>query len=136
MSVVARTDNAGKAHEIILVNAHDGTSSYQMISGVFRFVCANGLFAGDAFEDLKVRHTGNAVGRVIEGTYTVLDDTDAIMADVAERECVRSKVRYLSAAIAQDFEAEVEETPEPPQEALAAVETYRARQVEEAGRPH
>ncbi|TPG86712.1 DUF945 domain-containing protein [Pseudomonas caspiana] len=32
-----------EANEIILLNSHDGTSSYQMIPGVFRFVCANGL---------------------------------------------------------------------------------------------
>lgn len=31
----SRTDWEGEAHEIILVNAHDGESSYQMISGVF-----------------------------------------------------------------------------------------------------
>lgn len=28
--------------EIILVNSHDGSSSYQLLSGFFRFVCSNG----------------------------------------------------------------------------------------------
>lgn len=93
----SRTDTAGQAHEIILVNAHDGTSSYQMISGVFRFVCANGLFAGDAFEEVKVRHTGDAVGQVIEGAYTVLEDADAIMADVAEMQGTRLTEREQGA---------------------------------------
>ncbi len=31
-----------EANEIILLNSHDGTSSYQMMAGMFRFVCANG----------------------------------------------------------------------------------------------
>ncbi|MEK2517414.1 DUF932 domain-containing protein, partial [Providencia stuartii] len=29
--------------EIILLNSHDGSSSYQMLPGMFRFVCQNGL---------------------------------------------------------------------------------------------
>src|SRR5262245_46470202 len=29
--------------EIILINSHDGTSSYQLIPGWFRMVCSNGL---------------------------------------------------------------------------------------------
>src|SRR5687768_6985869 len=28
-----------EANEIILINSHDGASSYQMLAGVFRFVC-------------------------------------------------------------------------------------------------
>jgi len=79
----SRANEQGEAHEIILVNAHDGTSSYQMISGVFRFVCANGLMAGDTFGEVKVGHRGNAVDQVIEGAYTVLDDADAVMHTVA-----------------------------------------------------
>lgn len=30
--------NGSKANEIILLNSHDGTSSYQMFAGMFRFV--------------------------------------------------------------------------------------------------
>ena len=33
----------GEANEIILLNSHDGSSSYQMLAGMFRFVCSNGL---------------------------------------------------------------------------------------------
>jgi hypothetical protein len=35
----------GEANEIILLNSHDGTSSYQMLAGMFRFVCSNGRCA-------------------------------------------------------------------------------------------
>lgn len=63
-----------EAFEIILTNANDGTAAYQMLPGFFRFVCANGLFTGESFEEVKVRHSGNAVDAVIEGTYRVLDE--------------------------------------------------------------
>nr|WP_226554751.1 DUF932 domain-containing protein [Celeribacter naphthalenivorans] len=78
------TNAEGEAFEIILVNANDGTSSYQMIPGFFRFVCANGLMVGDTFNDVKVRHSGNAAHEVIEGAYTVLEDAP-IIADQVER---------------------------------------------------
>lgn len=39
--------NGDTANEIILVNSHDGSSSYQMLAGCYRFVCENGLICGD-----------------------------------------------------------------------------------------
>lgn len=72
------TNAEGEAFEIVLVNANDGTSSYQMIPGYFRFICANGLMVGDTFNEVKVRHSGNAIHDVIEGAYTVLEDAEEI----------------------------------------------------------
>jgi len=65
--------------EIILLNSHDGSSSYQLMSGVFRFVCSNGLIAGDVFNDIRIRHSGRIVDDVIEGATRVLHDTYMIM---------------------------------------------------------
>lgn len=76
------TNDDGQAFEIILVNANDGTSSYQMVPGFFRFVCANGLMCGETFNEVKVRHSGNAVGEVIEGAYTVLQEAPLVAEQV------------------------------------------------------
>lgn len=40
--------------EIILLNSHDGTSSYQMLPGLFRAVCQNGLVCGESFGEVRV----------------------------------------------------------------------------------
>ncbi|EMA4783576.1 DUF945 domain-containing protein [Providencia rettgeri] len=64
--------------EIILLNSHDGSSSYQMLPGFFRQVCANGLVCGDSFGKVKVPHKGDVVSKVIEGAYEVLNTFDAI----------------------------------------------------------
>lgn len=76
----ANTIVAKEANEIILLNSHDGTSSYQMMGGCFRFVCANGLVLGDAAMDQKVRHSGrqDVIGDVIEGAYEVLNQFQLI----------------------------------------------------------
>jgi hypothetical protein len=68
-----------EANEIILINSHDGTSSYQLLSGIFRFVCSNGLIAGDICNDIRVRHSGNVVDDVIEGATRILDDADQVI---------------------------------------------------------
>lgn len=68
--------NGREANEIILLNSHDGTSSYQMLAGMFRFVCANGMVCGDMVGEIRVPHKGNVIDRVIEGAFTVLDSFD------------------------------------------------------------
>jgi hypothetical protein len=65
--------NGSEANEIILLNSHDGTSSYQMLAGMFRFVCQNGMVCGETLNDIRVPHKGDVVGQVIEGAFTVLD---------------------------------------------------------------
>ena len=69
--------NQGEVPEIILVNSHDGTSSYQLLAGFFRMVCSNGLIAGNVCEDVRVRHSGRVVHDVIEGSFRVLDEVSA-----------------------------------------------------------
>lgn len=60
--------------EIILVNSHDGTSSYQMMSGVFRLVCSNGMVVcREQNADVRVPHKGDIIHDVIQGAHDVLD---------------------------------------------------------------
>ena len=70
--------NGEEANEIILLNSHDGTSSYQMLAGAYRFVCQNGMVAGDTVRDIRVPHKGNIVQNVINGAFDVLDGFDLI----------------------------------------------------------
>ncbi len=64
--------------EIILLNSHDGSSSYQMLPGLFRGVCTNGLVCGQSFGEVRVSHKGNVVEKVIEGAYEVLGVFDRV----------------------------------------------------------
>jgi hypothetical protein len=72
-------------NEIVMVNSHDGTSSYQMMSGVFRLVCLNGLVRGDIANDIRVRHNGNnLVDGVIEAAYSIVEEFPIINTKIAE----------------------------------------------------
>lgn len=69
---------SSEANEIILLNSHDGTSSYQMLAGTFRFVCCNGMVCGDTLNEIRVPHKGNIVDNVIEGAFRVVEDFERI----------------------------------------------------------
>lgn len=66
-------------NEIILINSHDGTSSYQMMAGIFRQVCSNGMVCGNTTAEVRIPHKGNVVDRVIESAHDVLDGFDLII---------------------------------------------------------
>jgi Domain of unknown function (DUF932) len=69
--------------EVILTNGNDGSSSYKLDLGVFRFVCLNGMVAGDSYDSVRVKHQGSKVlDDVIEGTYRVIEDTPRITSQI------------------------------------------------------
>jgi len=70
--------------EIILLNSSDGSSSYQMMTGVFRMVCTNGLISAELEDDYRVRHSGTAVNDVIECAYRVLDNDERVYNTIGE----------------------------------------------------
>jgi hypothetical protein len=74
----------------VLVNSHDGSSSsYQMFAGLFRLVCTNGLVvAAGAVDEIRVPHTGNVVGRVIEGAYSVVEEFGRVRESAAEMKAI------------------------------------------------
>ncbi|MHB1949557.1 MAG: DUF932 domain-containing protein, partial [Gammaproteobacteria bacterium] len=73
--VNARPTASGLYPEIVLINSHDGLSSYRLMAGVYRLVCSNGLIAGNTYDEIRVRHQGDILGNVIEGTYRVIGDS-------------------------------------------------------------
>lgn len=66
------------ANEIVLINSHDGTSSYQLLAGFFRFVCQNGCVAGTKIDDFRVGHRGNIRDDVIEAAYHIVDEFEMV----------------------------------------------------------
>jgi hypothetical protein len=70
--------NAAEANEIIVLNSADGSSSYQLLGGQFRFVCSNGLVSGDVNSDVRIKHMGDVISTVVAGAYDVLEGFERI----------------------------------------------------------
>lgn len=64
--------------EIILVNGHDGFTSYELSAGLFRLVCANGLMVGQTIAGFTVAHRGNIKEEVLENTKKVWQSFPAV----------------------------------------------------------
>ena len=113
--------NAEEAHEIVLLNAHDGTSAYKLFSGMIRFVCMNGLISGSNIEAFRVGHTGNAVQKVIEGSYSVLSNIALVEDSLEAMKAITlsQPEQELFAKAALQVRYEGEEAPITPQQALA-----------------
>jgi hypothetical protein len=71
--------------EILLKNANDGTSAYDLMAGLFRVRCLNSLVAQTStIDSVKVRHSGDVGAKVIEGTYRVLNEAEKTLAAPAD----------------------------------------------------
>lgn len=71
--------------ETVLVNSHDGSSTYQLMGGIFRYVCSNGMVVADSLlGSIKVRHTGNVIDEVIEGSSRIMEQAPKIMNTIKE----------------------------------------------------
>jgi hypothetical protein len=75
-------NDSESAPELLLMNANDGTSSWQMFGGMIRFACLNGLIhMDDGAMNVRIRHTGDAQRKAIEGAALVLDGLTRVVED-------------------------------------------------------
>ena len=80
----------GTHNEIVLLNSHDGTSSYRLMAGVFRLICGNGMVvAQNLIDDIRIPHKGNIEGQVIEGCISILDRLPEVSESVNEMAALR-----------------------------------------------
>lgn len=88
--------------EMLLKNANDGTSAYDLMAGLFRIRCLNSLVSQTSTIDtVKVRHSGDVGAKVIDGTYKVLNAAEAVMAapqDWANMQLSRDEKMILAKA--------------------------------------
>lgn len=108
--------------QVSLVNAHDGTSSYQMDAGLHRYVCGNGLLVCDSsFGGLRIPHRGNIVQDVIEGSFEVIERANRAVAAIEDWSAVQlappEQEAFARAALTLRFDGAA---PVPPQQILRA----------------
>ena len=78
--------------EIILYNSHDGSSSVKLFAGAFRFICSNGIVAGDGFQS-RLYHNKAAM----LGFEDMLRNTVEVLPAMMERINMLRSVQLSSA---------------------------------------
>lgn len=80
------------AHEVIIVNSHDGTSAAHIRAGIYRFVCLNGMVVPETEAlNLKVYHKGDAQEvnhDFITAAYEVTGIFDRVTTGIEEMKAV------------------------------------------------
>jgi len=124
--------NADEAHDICLQNGNDGSSAWQMFSGIWRFMCCNGLYTGDTFASIKVPHRGDAMTKVIEGAYTVLEDGERIKGVIDDWKSIQlpdeAQRLFAEGALRIRYDNDLEKAP------VGPVEINHARRWGDEGR--
>lgn len=60
--------------QVCLVNSHDGSSVYELMAGLWRLACSNGLMVSEGdYNSVSVRHSGDIVGEIIDGSFKVIE---------------------------------------------------------------
>lgn len=71
--------------EVVLINSHDGTSTYQLSAGFFRLVCSNGLMVSEGMQDaIRIPHKGNIIDAVIDGSQRIVSGSGRAIATIEE----------------------------------------------------
>lgn len=134
MRHAAQVTGKSEANEIILINSHDGASTYQMLAGVFRFVCCNGLVAGEVANDIRIPHKGQIAHGVIEGAFRVLEDFEAVAASCDAMKALPLDLdeqrAFATAALSLRYGERSEGMPPPP---VTADQLIKARRPEDLG---
>lgn len=94
--------------EILFLNSHDGTSSYQLRMALYRAVCTNGLIVSrGAFPTVCVAHRGNVVDEVVAGALQISERFDRLAAQVERMEARRmfkdEQLRFAERALALKY---------------------------------
>jgi hypothetical protein len=75
--------------EIVLTNSHDGKAAYNLMAGVFRLVCSNGLVVPEGtVNKVRVVHKGTRPEDVIEASYSVIQDLPKAMNEIEEMRAI------------------------------------------------
>jgi hypothetical protein len=68
------SQNIGEVRpEIVVVNAHDGTSMLAILAGMFRLICSNGMIVADGpTASFRVKHMGHVLDEALIGASIVM----------------------------------------------------------------
>jgi hypothetical protein len=97
--------------ELVLVNSHDGASAYSLMGGIYRLVCSNGMVVSSGAEsEVKVRHSGDTLSNVIEGSFEVIEGLKRVIPVIDDWKQLQltyeQRKAYAEAALGLRWDAE------------------------------
>ena len=107
--------NQEHAREVLVINSHDGGSAFKLMSGVYRYICGNGMIFGDSDCEISVPHKGDILGNVIEGAYSIVKDFEKVSSSIEGMRSIAlsrpQQEAFAEAALSLRFNESVPVTP-------------------------
>jgi hypothetical protein len=102
----------GTHNEIVLLNSHDGSSSYRLMAGVFRLVCGNGMIVAQSMiEDIRISHKGDVAGLVLDGCIEIMERLPEVSESIREMSAINlseaEQTAFARAALVARYDGEV-----------------------------
>ena len=120
----AREKIGEEVFEVGLVNGNDGSSSYNLFAACWRLVCLNGMVCSEKYATVRVRHTGDVIPKVIEGSYKVLGQAETMALDVNDMKSTKlsrdESYAFGEAAIIARYGLDSDDHPVRPEHVLHA----------------
>lgn len=85
--------------QLIVTNSFDGSASFSMQLGFFRFVCANGMIVGEHMESFKHKHNGNILEEIDASIDAIVAQAKGLSDSIE-----KMKSKNLTTAEIIDFE--------------------------------
>lgn len=68
--------------DLVIINSYDGSSSINLMLGVYRFACANGLIAGTGLGGASIRHVGDVRTKLVASANQVCASVPKLVSEV------------------------------------------------------
>jgi hypothetical protein len=69
---IIENPNLDEVPQLLLYNSHNGSASFKLNLGFFRFICSNGIVVGNSLAMESVRHIGYSEDKIINAQSKVL----------------------------------------------------------------
>lgn len=84
---------------ILFINSHDGSTRARLVAGLIRWICSNGMVAGQVMSDHRVTHIGLEATKILEHVQTLSKDSLKVFDQIERlRKTVMSKSEILQFA--------------------------------------
>ncbi len=98
MVAFAKRDDTGNGNvrgEIIVYNSHDGSSAVRLFAGAYRFICSNGIVAGEGMQQ-RIHHTVKSLASFEDSLRTTVANLPMVLAalDAAKNISLDGQQRY------------------------------------------
>jgi hypothetical protein len=73
---------------LVFINSYNGVARARVAAGVFRWICSNGLIAGDTIAEERVTHIGDAAKDLIDRVSKIAAESEKVLERIGQMKSI------------------------------------------------